>query len=153
MYSINNQTSPSFGCFKLKIPYSEYAAKVGTGAFEKLNFAREAVGDCKYWHIIFDGEGYKIESSATSKVYEIDKKPKRPKHNSLYIRTKNKEHKVAGKTTSFKVDLDSPEEAKELYQRIIAASGLEKFILIVRTLNNQVIRRKLVKEQKLTLPS
>ena len=148
MYSVNNQTSPSFGCFKLKIPYSEYAAKEGPEALEKLNFAREAVGDCKYWHIIFDGEGYKIQSSATSKIYEVEQKPKRPRLNCLYIRTKNNNHKVAGKTTTFRVDLESSEEAKDLYKKIVAATGLDKFILIVRALNDQVLKRNLIRKIK-----
>ena len=148
MYSVNNQTSPSFGCFKLNVPYSEYAAKEGAAALEKLNFAREAVRDCKYWHIIADGEGYKIQSSATSKIYEVEKKPKRPRFSSFYIRTINKEHKIAGKITSFKVDLDSPEEAKALYKKIVSATGLDKFILIVKALNNQVVRRNSLKNSK-----
>ena len=143
MYSVNNQTSPSFGCFKLKIPYSEYAAKEGTEALEKLNFARKAVEDCKYWHIIFDSEGYKIQSAATSKVYEIDQNPKRPRFSSFHIRTKNKEHQISGKITSFRVDLGSPEEAKALYKNIVSATGLDKFILIVKALNNQVVKRNL----------
>ncbi|MEE3350429.1 MAG: hypothetical protein VZR09_10375, partial [Candidatus Gastranaerophilaceae bacterium] len=89
---------------------------------------------------------YKLKYSDTSKVYELADKPKRHAKNALFIRTFDKGHKVQGKVTSFRIDLDSHEAAQSLYKRILSATGLQKMVIVAKALEEQVIKRNLNKK-------
>jgi len=124
--------SPSFGKLKGNILLEQTP---------EIKAAQEALAHCKHWHVVSDGNGYKLEYKDTSKTYEIADKPKRHSTSTLFIRTFDKAHKVKGKVTSFRVDLNSHEEALALYKRIMSAAGLEKMVIIAKALEEQVIKR------------
>ena len=131
--------SPSFGRLE-----GNLAVESGN---QEIADAKEALKSCKHWHVIADNDGsYKLKYSDTSKVYELADKPKRHAKNALFIRTFDKGHKVQGKVTSFRVDLDSYEEVQSLYKRIMGSKGLEKMVIVAKALEQQVLKRNYQKK-------
>ncbi len=125
--------SPSFGRLEGNFPAESR---------QEIAEAEEALKACKHWHVISDDDGsYKLRYSDTAKVYELADKPKRHAKNTLFIRTFDKDHKVKGKVTSFRVDLDSYEEVQSLYKRIMGTKGLQKMVIVAKALEQQVLKR------------
>lgn len=100
-----------------------------------LNFGNS--NTFKYWTPLQDEEGYKVMRNGDNKVYRIEHNPKRHAPNTLLIRTIDKEHKVKGKITSFRVEFNDMREVGEAYKKIVRLSGFEKLLEITKLLDLQ----------------
>ena len=133
----NYNNSLSFGSLKLRVPQKIYEAKEGTSSWLKVIQAKNDLAETKFWDLILDEQGYKLEYKNTANIYTIEHKPKRHAPNVLYIRTLNAAHKVKGKITSFKIDFNNMEEVRETYRKITKATGIDKMVMIVKLLEKQ----------------
>ena len=134
----NHYSTPSFGKAKLRIPLSEACASEGVGFAEKFHSVEEYIQNYRFWHLIVDEDGYKLAYKNTSKEYSILDKPRRhAKDTSLLIRTINNAHKIKGKITSFKIELGSMEEVRDMYKKITKATWLERVYIIIKALEAQ----------------
>ena len=104
----------------------------------RLNFGNS--NTFQYWTPLQDEEGYKVIRNADNKVYRIEHNPKRHAPNTLLIRTLDKEHKVKGKITSFRVEFNDMREVGEAYKKIVRLSGFEKLLEITRLLDLQTLK-------------
>lgn len=103
-----------------------------------LNFGNS--NTFKYWTPLQDEEGYKVMRNGDNKVYRIEHNPKRHAPNTLLIRTIDKEHKVKGKITSFRVEFNDMREVGEAYKKIVRLSGFEKLLEITKLLDLQTLK-------------
>ncbi len=91
----------------------------------------------KYWTPLECEDGYKIQRNKDNKVYSIEHNPRRHAPNTLLIRTIDKEHKLKGKITSFRVEFNDMKEVRQAYKNIVQATGFEKILEITKLLELQ----------------
>ena len=130
----NNATS--FGCLK-----GNMLMKSSGELAKELAEAQNSLRNCKHWHVLADENGMRLLNTDKAKVYELADRPKRHAPNSLLIRTYDKEHKIQGKVTSFKIEYKNMDEVKAMYKKIMSAHGIERFVIVAKALEEQVIKR------------